>query len=154
MFWITVAGTTLLVLWVLWVLYIVNPQSRVTLSLVLKVEHLGLWLDPFLRTIYLLLDGVDHLTLLEVWVVSVDSQQSAYSVMQRLQAVHPRLIFQYNETTSSTCTYLPRASGQMLWVFDLIDQNTPLTVLQALEQLVLQAGPSEHRSLVLDNSPI
>lgn len=151
MFWFTLVGVILLVAWVIWVLYIVNPERQVAISLLLRVEQAESWLDPFLRAVCYLFAQVNHLRLLEIWILATDEGEAAQRIVQRLERAHPVLFFQGQ--VADMGTYLTQARGQVLWVFDLVEQNTPLTALQALEQLLMQSGPMSPGSVVLGNSP-
>ena len=152
MFWFTLIGIILLVVWVLWVLYIVNPYRQVSISLLLRVEQAEPWLDPFLRSVCCLFSQASHLVLLEVWVLAADEGQMAQCIVQRLQREQPVLHFHGN--VADIGAFIPQAQGQVLWIFDMIEHNTPLTVLQALEQLLMQSGPLSPGPIVLENSPV
>ncbi len=151
MFWVTLVGVLLLVAWVVWVLYIVNPERQVTVSIMLKVEQAETWLDPFLRTVCHLFSQVGHLRLLEIWILATDEGEAAQHIVQRLQRSHPGLCFQAQVTDMDPS--MARARGQVLWFFDMVQHNTPLTALQALEQLLLPSCPTPPGSVVLGQSP-
>ncbi len=152
MFWFTLVGVMLLMVWVLWVLYIVNPYGQVAISLLLRVEQAEPWIDPFLRTVCCLFGQASHLVLLEVWVLAADEGQMEQRIVQRLQQAQPTLRFYGNVVDIGT--FIPQAQGQVLWVFDMIEHNTPVTVLQALEQLLMQSGPRSPGSIVPKSSPV
>ncbi|NLW16561.1 MAG: hypothetical protein GX033_02755 [Firmicutes bacterium] len=152
MFWVTLVGVILLVAWVVWVLYIVNPERQVAVSIMLKVEQAEAWLDPFLRTACHLFSRVGHLRLLEIWVLAVDEGKNEQQIVERLRRTHPALYFQAG--VSDVGDILARARGQVLWYFDMVEHNSPLSTLQALEQLLLPSGPMSPGSTVLEKSPI
>ena len=151
MFWVTLIGVILLIAWVVWVLYIVNPEQQVTVTLLLRVEHAEAWLDPFLRAVCHLFAQAGHLRLLDIWILAADEGAAVQNIVQRLAREHPVLYFRGQVTDIGT--YLTQARGQVLWFFDLVAQNTPVTALQALEQLLLHAGPMSAGSVVLEDSP-
>ncbi len=151
MFWFTLAGVVALVAWVVWVLCIVNPGRQVAISLLFKVEQADTWLDPFLRTVCYLFAQANHLRLLEIWIVATDEGEPSRQIVQHLEKAHPVLFFQGQAADIGTC--LTQARGQALLVFDIVEQNTPLTALQALEQLLMQSGPMSSGSIALGNSP-
>lgn len=151
MFWFTLVGVILLVAWVVWVLYIVNPERQVAISLLLRVEKAEAWLDPFLRAACYLFAQASHLLLLEIWILATDEGEAAERIVRRLARAHPVLYFQGQ--VADVGTYLTQARGQVLWVFDMVEHNTPVTALQALEQLLMQSGPMATGAAVLGNSP-
>ncbi|HBK85482.1 MAG TPA: hypothetical protein DDZ53_05565, partial [Firmicutes bacterium] len=81
-----------------------------------------------------------------------DEGQMEQRIVQRLQQAQPTLRFYGNVVDIGT--FIPQAQGQVLWVFDMIEHNTPVTVLQALEQLLMQSGPRSPGSIVPKSSPV
>ncbi len=151
MFWVTLIGVLLLVAWVVWVLYIVNPEQQVTVSIMLRVEQAESWLDPFLRTVCRLFSQVSHLRLVEIWILASDEAQAEQRIVQRWQHSHPELYFQSQVTDIGKS--MNRVRGQVLWFFDMVQHNTPLTALQALEQMLLPTGTVPPGTIVLEESP-
>lgn len=151
MFWVTLIGVILLAAWVVWVLYIVNPEQQVTVTLLLRVENAESWLDPFLRTVCYLFAQASHLRLLDIWILAADEGAAVRNIVQRLAREHPVLYFRGQVTDMGV--YLTQARGQVLWVFDIVEQNTPVSALKVLEQLLLQAGPMSTGPVVLGDSP-
>ncbi|NLY53903.1 MAG: hypothetical protein GX060_04675 [Firmicutes bacterium] len=144
-------GAGLLMAWILWVLYITTQSGRVTVSLVFRVEQAENYLDPFLRTVCWLFKQVNHLALVEVWILAVDDGEEARSIVHRLQRTHPYLRFR--SEVADVGTYLSAARGQAIWLLDLIEHNTPITALKVLERMLTQTGPMPPGTVALVNSP-
>ena len=91
-----VGGIAALLVWALWVLYTADRRRQFTISLLFKVERGEDYLDPFLRLVCQTFSGVEHLSLLEIWIMAADDGQEARSIVHRLQRTYPVFRFRSN----------------------------------------------------------
>lgn len=134
-----VGGIAALLVWALWVLYTADRRRQFTISLLFKVERGEDYLDPFLRLVCQTFSGVEHLSLLEIWIMAADDGQEARSIVHRLQRTYP--VFRFRSNYSDELVSLTPLRGHVLWYLDLVDRLTPITALQALQQLLSSGGP-------------
>lgn len=139
-------GLLLLAAWVWWTLYIVERQRPVTISLVVKVQRGEEYLDPFLRLICRLFTQYRHITLREIWILTLDEGEEAQQIVRRLNLTYP--LFRFRATVVPSREDFHEANGQVLVILDLVNRLTPLAALQAITQL-LAAGPTPTGTIAL-----
>lgn len=143
------AGTLLLAVWTWWTFYIADRQPEVSVSLLLQVQQGEEYLDPFLRHVLHIFRRSAQLRLRDIWILAKDDGEHALRIVQRLDAEYP--LFQFRPRQEPEQLDFAQADGQILLFLDLVNRLTPVTALQAVNQLLMN-GPTPPGTAVLPTS--